>query len=511
MSSKKAPQWITIIRRRGPLLFNNFVIFGQSHKYFKEMLDFDFEIRNFKYVDGEISIDLNEMNQLRNIIEQKIKEKPKFFTEFIERCSDQCKKLLDISKQITILKDLKSLTNDELREWFEKYIEEVLKIMPFLNIFSIMERMFEEKINQKIEKKLEAIGKSEHLDEYRRNLIFPSEDNFVIKEIDELIEISAKIQSKVSILNMFMKSSEEIEKELPGSDNALFLKLCDHAKTFGFLNMYTYQGNPMSVKDVIARLKDLLGMNCSEKLQKINKKKQKAKKKYKAIIKELQISGELLRLIEYARKYLYFRLYRLDVLFIAGFYVREFLQEIAKRMGLNYDDFINLWHREIINFFKNYTVPKKSKLKERKQGYVTLLINNELEIISGNKLSEFITSKIEEKKEIKKIEGTIACSGKHRGAVKIVISVSHIDKVKQGNVLVSTMTNPYYVPAMIRAGAIVTDEGGILSHASIVSRELNIPCIVGTNIATKILKDDDLVEIDATGVKGIITILQHSV
>lgn len=509
--SKKTPQWITIINRRGPLLFNNFVIFGQSQKYFKKMLDFDFENRNFKYVDGEISIDLNEMNQLRNIIEQKIKEKPKFLAEFIERCSDQCKKLLDISKQIYDLKNLEALTNDELRELFEKYMEEVLKIMPFLNIFSIMERMFEEKITQKIKKKLEAIGKSVHLDEYQRNLIFPSEDNFVIKEIDELIEISAEIQSKVSILNLFKKPSEEIEKELPGSYNALFLKLYEHAKTFGFLNMYTYQGNPMSVKDVIDRLKSLLETNCSEKLQKINKQKQEAKKKYKAIIKELQISGELLRLIEYARKYLYFRLYRLDVLFIAGFYVREFLQEIAKRMRLNYADIINLWHREIINFFKNSTVPKKAKLRERKEGYATFLINNKLEIFSGNQLSEFRAIKVEAKEEIKKIKGTIACSGKHRGIVKIVISASHIDKVKRGNVLVSTMTNPYYVPAMIRAGAIVTDEGGILSHASIISRELNIPCIVGTNISTKLLKDGDLIEIDATGVEGIITILQHSI
>ena len=48
-----------------------------------------------------------------------------------------------------------------------------------------------------------------------------------------------------------------------------------------------------------------------------------------------------------------------------------------------------------------------------------------------------------------------------------------------------------------KAGAIVTDEGGLTSHAAIVSRELKIPCIVGTKIATKILKDGDIVEVDA--------------
>ncbi len=59
-------------------------------------------------------------------------------------------------------------------------------------------------------------------------------------------------------------------------------------------------------------------------------------------------------------------------------------------------------------------------------------------------------------------------------------------------------TSPEYIDAIRRAGAIVTDVGGLTSHAAIVSRELNIPCIVGTKIATTVLKDGDLVEVDAT-------------
>ena len=64
--------------------------------------------------------------------------------------------------------------------------------------------------------------------------------------------------------------------------------------------------------------------------------------------------------------------------------------------------------------------------------------------------------------------------------------------------LVAVVTHPDYVPAMQRAVAIVTDEGGITSHAAIVSRELGLPCIVGTEHATKALKDGDFVEVDAT-------------
>ena len=63
--------------------------------------------------------------------------------------------------------------------------------------------------------------------------------------------------------------------------------------------------------------------------------------------------------------------------------------------------------------------------------------------------------------------------------------------------MISHMTNPDIVPAMKIAGAIVTDQGGITSHAAIVSRELGVPCLIGTKIATQVFKEGDLVEVDA--------------
>ena len=84
----------------------------------------------------------------------------------------------------------------------------------------------------------------------------------------------------------------------------------------------------------------------------------------------------------------------------------------------------------------------------------------------------------------------------------VLRSSTQINKVKLGDILVAKMTRPDYVPAMRRAAAIVTNEGGMTCHAAIVSRELGIPCIVGTKIATKVLKDGDLVEVDAE--KGIV-------
>jgi len=76
---------------------------------------------------------------------------------------------------------------------------------------------------------------------------------------------------------------------------------------------------------------------------------------------------------------------------------------------------------------------------------------------------------------------------------------------KKNEVFVSYMTMPNFESAYSQACAIVTDEGGITSHAAIISRELKIPCIIGTKNATKILKDGDLVEVDAEN--GVVKIL----
>jgi len=94
--------------------------------------------------------------------------------------------------------------------------------------------------------------------------------------------------------------------------------------------------------------------------------------------------------------------------------------------------------------------------------------------------------------------GVAASPGVAVGPVKIV-DASQIDKVKNGDVLVAEMTTPDFVPAMKRATAIVTDRGGSTAHAAIVSRELGIPCVVGTGVATKTLSDGQEITVDGSG------------
>jgi|TARA_B100001971_G_scaffold102811_1_gene94721 pyruvate,water dikinase len=110
-----------------------------------------------------------------------------------------------------------------------------------------------------------------------------------------------------------------------------------------------------------------------------------------------------------------------------------------------------------------------------------------------------ITSQ-EEEKELGEaiVHGLTASPGTASGKVKIIHDMSELNKIEKGDVLVAEMTNPDMVPAMKKASAIVTEEGGMTCHAAIVSREMGIPCIVGSGNATSVLKENQIITVDAT-------------
>ena len=110
-----------------------------------------------------------------------------------------------------------------------------------------------------------------------------------------------------------------------------------------------------------------------------------------------------------------------------------------------------------------------------------------------------------EKLEVSKakilVEGFPASPGISEGKVKLIRNMSELSKIQQGDILVTIMTNPDMVVTMQKANGIVTDEGGMTAHAAIVSREMGIPCVVGTRNATEILKENQSVTVDGTNGK----------
>ncbi|OGE87796.1 MAG: hypothetical protein A3J07_03735 [Candidatus Doudnabacteria bacterium RIFCSPLOWO2_02_FULL_49_13] len=174
-------------------------------------------------------------------------------------------------------------------------------------------------------------------------------------------------------------------------------------------------------------------------------------------------------------------------------------QQLAADLNIKREDFFQMRDEEVVQSLRNNNIlVAKRDVKNRHQGYAHGYLNNR-EILWTGPIVKKLYSHVTKPDKINKngLEGQVACRGLVQGEAKIILRQAEFNKLKPGDILVTNMTTPDYTVIMKKAGGIVTDEGGLSCHAAIVSRELNIPCIIGTKIATKSLKDGELVEVDA--------------
>jgi phosphoenolpyruvate synthase/pyruvate phosphate dikinase len=184
--------------------------------------------------------------------------------------------------------------------------------------------------------------------------------------------------------------------------------------------------------------------------------------------------------------------------------IKPLLNRVAKEHGLPEELSGYLTVGELKNLLYNKCHVTEFLLKERKNGCALYLSGGEIGIVNTT-----IKIDTEKRNEIidNKFSGEVAFGGKSRGLVRIVNTIDQMKEFNEGEILVSISTNPSLIMAIKRASAIITDEGGIISHAAIVARELKKPCIIGTKIATQVLHDGDLVEVDADN--GVVRVLER--
>lgn len=243
----------------------------------------------------------------------------------------------------------------------------------------------------------------------------------------------------------------------------------------------------------------------------------KLQDKLKLAVEQKDLTGKIFlkpeekKLFEVARIFIYLKGMRMEICNGIFSFLNQVARKIAKETKINKKNLMYLSIPEVIEYLKTGKIPKESVLKQRRNYSVWILDDYcHGRILAGDQGRKFIRGNtISEELNLEtgdEIKGNIAYGGKVKGIVKIVNSTKDMKKIKNGDVMVSIQTMPELLPAMKKAAAFVTDMGGITSHAAIVSREMKTPCIVRTRIATKILKDGDLVEVDAN--KGIVKIIK---
>lgn len=182
------------------------------------------------------------------------------------------------------------------------------------------------------------------------------------------------------------------------------------------------------------------------------------------------------------------------------FHSRRRLAAVAGAWNLSYEDLLTLSAEEILERHASGTGPAlPDDFTERKQAYGCVIEDGREHIVTGAELQAYVEAVVPRTDtSITEFKGVVASKGGVvMGTARIMLEPSDFPRFFEGDILVANETTPDFVPLMKKAAAIVTDTGGITSHAAIVSRELKKPCVIGTKVATQVLKDGEQVEVNA--------------
>ncbi len=284
----------------------------------------------------------------------------------------------------------------------------------------------------------------------------------------------------------------------------------EHCKKYSWVQ-YGYQGPESSFSCFSDNLKKIFSspsfssikQEYQSHLQRFNvlrKKRIRTEKALKLSLKEKQLFAA-------ARETMYLKAYRIDVRHYFHWVMDKIFQQLGKKHNIPLSWFHYADRKDILNLIRTGRINLTEGLK-RSKFIFRVTEGKKIKFLNQFQAKRFLKQYLQKDiiTQAQEITGNVAFPGMVQGIARIVFSIKDINKVEEGNILVALATNPDLLPAMIKAGAFVTDAGGITSHAAIVAREMKKPCVIGTKIATKILHDGNFIEVDAN--KGVVRIIK---
>ncbi len=440
-----------------------------------------------------------DMKRMRDSLIAKVNEDPSFLDKLQEDWLVRVKAFEEAMAEVGST-DLSKLDNEELFSLYKKlylaYLDEFALCTGLQESFSMHA---DELVLPAIKKFLEEKGIGDYFVEYYSILTAPVDESFIFQERFDLLRILEMVQKSPELTDLFGKDAAEIEEELE-KHKKLKAMLEAHAEKFYWVQNNYAVAKVLDMRFFINEVKRLLlpenAVDASGELKKMEAQVPEIKERKKKLIEELGIPQELQNLLRIGEVFTYMQDVKKKYTLISNHYQKLFRDEIGKRLGLSEEemDYTYIW--ELEGMLMDGKVDKGA-LRSRKKNCMGIFTLGGYQIICGDEAGRIYDRQFRIKAKADEIRGAVASKGIARGIVRVVRKTHDLVKVMKGDVLVASMTRPEMVTAMEKACAIVTDEGGLTCHAAIVSRELGIPCIIGTKIATTVLKDGDEVEVNA--------------
>ncbi|MBU0597979.1 hypothetical protein KKF61_03195 [Patescibacteria group bacterium] len=397
----------------------------------------------------------------------------------------------DVSKKIAS-GNLKKKSWPELKKLFIKF--DKLHLDFFIGpvwIPFVTEPMISAAAEKELKKLVKLRKQSDKYMEYFDVIFSPEQKNAIVMEHLDLLRIALRYKTR-------------------NNSRRQLNKLIDlHTKKYEWLPCYDINDKPWTKQYIIKELNKLLKRNpkyLSAEIKEINQTFKYHQENFNKILRKLRPSARQRELFIMAHDMSFIKDERDDYRRMGSFYIQPLYHEIGRRVGLTIQEITQLIRSETLELLNTKKLPiPRAVVNSRTKGYILLRKYGQPVIVSqGQAIKKIVKRELGSGTIVKEkvLMGLVGSTGKAKGRVQVIYTKHDLRKVKQGEVMVAVTTHPDFVPAMRKCKAIITDEGGLTCHAAIVARELKIPCVVGTKIATKIFKDGDVVEVDA--INGIV-------
>lgn len=423
-----------------------------------------FSLNAFK---DEVVSELTSRKEKYEMFEEifyKSKKDADYFDNFMKPFWEIKKELQKVNDKITN-SDLKALSDQELAELYKELNKVLYDFVIYGTFFEIVDP-YTENLPNKIKKKYNLEGKD--VTGMIVTLSTPNKRSFLTQEKIDFAKVC-------------------LEKMTPEEF---------HDKYFWIDSNYK-EAPELTVGEIKKRVE--LNKRTKEELKKeITKTEDDEKeliKKKEEFIKELNLDEEdklLFSLVSEFGRLIDNRKYGMMTGNYSKFHI---IAEIARRKDIALEDFMFFTEDEAIKFLLGEEI-NVDEILERKKNCFIYYAPGEEQIFTGEKANELYNAYMENIMS-EEFKGNVTYNPrcKIKGKVCKVIDTKK-DKFEEETILVTTMTRPDFMPMMRKAKAVITDEGGLTCHAAIVSREMKIPCIVGTKVATKMLETGDEIEMN---------------
>lgn len=518
MTDEQKIDWFWAHRRNAGLLHMSFLMHGLAGKGWLPVVNFWFDNQIVVGVPKKGLYIFYDKNQLTSNgkykdVQNSIDANPNFVGDFKQKSDEIFDTIFAVCRRIDTT-DLPNATLNDLRVLHTAFLDAIM-VAPIITVqLWGIEACFDEnyKIMRFLRHRLQQLGKGRDFEMYKSTLSVNTGETVAFTEQKHFYEVASKLAENPDVRLLFEQSDASVisEKLKDCPENDLFEK---HIRDYEWVNteyvsggwsrgkwIELFQKALHATQSPHEKLRELLGG-----FTQLNAERQK-------VIDELNPPQDVRHAIDALAILIAERDWSKGKFTKTLLSYHHLLDEIACRFNTSRSDLIWYSYLEMEAAFTDVKPLPKEEIEIRQtHGFVFTIKHGEFNLYSEPEqirtviAEEGISEPFEEVINVSEFKGLAASRGTCTGKARVIEDASKISELQEGEILVTYMTTIEFTPAFRKAGAVITDEGGMSCHAAIISREFKLPCIVGTKVATRVLQTGDTIEVDA--LNGIVKII----